>query len=484
MSNKAYKVFPQDIGVIHFIGIGGIGMSGMAEILHQLGYKIQGSDPADNYVTERLKKAGMKVFNQHLPENVRNASLIVKSTAIKDSCPEIIAGKQLGIPIIKRAEMLAELMRFKHSISISGTHGKTTTTSIVASLFEAADLKPTVINGGIINANKTNAYLGEGHYLIAEADESDGTFIRVPSYVGVITNIDPEHLDYYGTFDKAKAAYKTFIENLPFYGFGVLCYDHPTVRELGNEITDRRVITYGISSSDVDFRAENIEQTIEGSIFDVVMSDKYIQKKKLSFSTIKGLKIKSHGKHNVQNSLAAIAIAVEKGFATEVIKQGLLNFEGVKRRFTMTGKVDDIVIIDDYAHHPVEIKATLDAAKGLVKHSNSKVIAVLQPHRYSRLHGLMEDFSTCLKDADHVIIADVYAAGEAPIANVNADELIKHVKHNAKQEAIKLNSPTDLAEIINKLAKKHDLVVFLGAGNITKWAYDLPEQLQELRKVS
>lgn len=478
------KIFPQDIGIIHFIGIGGIGMSGMAEILHQLGYKVQGSDPAENYVTERLKKSGIKIYNKHAAENIQDASLVVKSTAIKDDCPEIVAGKKLGIPIIKRAEMLAELMRFKHSISISGTHGKTTTTSIVASLFEAAGLKPTVINGGIINANSTNAYLGEGNYLIAEADESDGTFIRVPSYVGVITNIDPEHLDYYGTFEKSKAAYRTFIENLPFYGFGVLCYDHPVVRELGNSITDRRIIKYGISSDDVDFRAHNIKQLTDGMEFDVIISEKYLQRKKLAFGVINDLRLKAHGKHNVQNSLAAIAIGVEKGFTADAIRQGLFNFAGVKRRFTITGKVNNIVIIDDYAHHPVEIKATLDAAKSLVKKHNSKLIAVLQPHRYSRLSELMEEFSTCLQDADHLIVADIYSAGEPPIANINSDELIKRIKHNSNQEAIKLNSPDDLPKIINKLASGYDLVVFLGAGNITKWAYDLPDQLQRLKNAS
>ncbi len=484
MKNNLENVFSIGVGKIHFIGIGGIGMSGIAEILHNLGYKVQGSDPSDNYVVDRLVKLGIKVFKEHTEENVKSASLIVKSTAIKDQNPEIKAAKQLGIPIIKRAEMLAELMRFKHSIAISGTHGKTTTTSLVAKLFETAGKNPTVINGGIINQHGTNAYLGSGDYLIAEADESDGTFIKVPSYVAVVTNIDPEHMDYYGTFDKVKDAYRTFITNLPFYGFGVMCYDHPVVREIGCSITDRRVLSYGIESSDVDFRAVNIVPTESGSTFDVEISKEYAKKKNLQFTSIPNLSIGIHGKHNVQNSLSAIAIGVEKGFDKEVIRTAFENFAGVKRRFTVTGVVNGISIIDDYAHHPVEIKATLSTARHIANLRGSKVIAIMQPHRYTRLGDLMEEFSAAFADANHVFISEVYSAGENPIPNVSAEELIKRIKSHGQKNVEKLESQEMLAEIINNLARNNDLVVLLGAGNITKWAYDLPKEIERLNKAA
>ena len=410
--------------------------------------------------------------------------MIVKSTAINLQNPELLEAIKLAIPVIKRSEMLAEIMRFKYSISISGSHGKTTTTSIIASVFEAADLKPTVINGGIINNVGTNAYMGDSDYLIAEADESDGTFIRVPSYIGVITNIDPEHLDYYKTFENVKAAFKTFIEALPFYGFGVLCYDHPTVREIGDSIDDRRIITYGIESNDVDFQAVNITPTPTGSKFDVVLSDNYVKFKKLSFKTINGLELSAFGIHNLANSLSAVAIAVEKGFDIKNINKGLKSFNGVKRRFTHVGEVDGIKIIDDYAHHPVEIQVTLKTAHSLAQLNGGRVIAVVQPHRYSRLSDLMDDFRDCFYHADELIIADVYAAGEEEIKNVTSDELIKRIKQTHNRDAIKLDTPNDLATIINGLAKSKDFVILLGAGNITKWSYDLLPQLQTLKKLN
>jgi UDP-N-acetylmuramate--alanine ligase len=484
MNRSLEPVFSVDIGVIHFIGIGGIGMSGIAEILHNMGYKVQGSDASDSYVTQRLEKNGIKVFKEHVAVNIKQASLVVKSTAIKDNNPEIIAAKELNIPIIKRAEMLAELMRFKHSIAISGTHGKTTTTSLVAKLFETAGTNPTVINGGIINQHGTNAYLGSGDYLIAEADESDGTFIKVPSYVAVVTNIDPEHMDYYGTFDKVKDAYRTFITNLPFYGFGVMCFDHPVVREIGSAINDRKVISYGIDSADVDFRAVNIIPTEKGSTFDVEMSARYVKSKNLKSNKISGITIGIHGRHNVANSLSAIAIGVEKGFDQELIKTAFENFGGVKRRFTTTGVVNGVTIVDDYAHHPVEIKATLSTARHIANLRDSNVIAVMQPHRYSRLNDLMDEFSNAFADANHVFIADVYSAGEAPIANVSAEVLVEKIKSCGQNNVAKLESPDMLAQIINNLAKSNDLVVFLGAGNITKWAYDLPKQIEELKKAA
>ncbi len=375
-------------------------------------------------------------------------------------------------------------MRFKHSIAISGTHGKTTTTSLVAKLFETAGKNPTVINGGIINQHGTNAYLGDGEYLVAEADESDGTFIKVPSYVAVVTNIDPEHMDYYGTFDKVKEAYKTFITNLPFYGFGVMCYDHPVVREIGCSITDRRVISYGIESADVDFRAVNIVPTEKGSTFDVEISKDYAKRKNLKYTSITNLTIGIHGRHNVQNSLSAIAIGVEKGFDKEIIRTAFENFGGVKRRFTLTGVVNGISIIDDYAHHPVEIKATLSTARHIANLRGSKVIAIMQPHRYTRLHDLMEEFAAAFSDANNVFIADVYSAGESPIPNVSAEELIKKIRAHGNKSVEKLESQEMLPEIINNLAKNNDLVVLLGAGNITKWAYDLPKQIEEISKAA
>jgi len=415
VNNCLSSIFPTNIGTIHFIGIGGIGMSGIAEILHSMGYSVQGSDLSQSYVTDNLLTLGISINFGHAASNVDNCSLVVKSTAVKDNNPEIIRAHELGIPIIQRSKMLAEIMRFKQSISISGTHGKTTTTSLVACLLEAANLNPTVINGGIINSKKTNAYIGDGKYLVAEADESDGTFIKVPSYAAVITNIDPEHLDYYQTFENAIAAYRSFITNLPFYGFGVLCYDHPIVRQLGTSIKGTKVISYGIEAQSADIRAINIRTDIDGSTFDV---------------------------------------AIWGG----------------------------VTIIDDYAHHPIEIKATLSTARDVVNNTGGRVVAVMQPHKYSRLNDLMDDFSESFADADELIIADVYSAGEAAIPGIDAQELIRRVKLNIKKDAIYLQNPEKLPEVINKLAKTPDLVVLLGAGNITKWAYDLPKNLENLSK--
>lgn len=484
MAHALQSIFPTETGLIHIVGIGGIGMSGIAEILHGMGYHVQGSDLSEGYVTERLEKQGIKIFKEHAAKNIGNISYLVKSTAIKEDNTEVIGARALGIPVINRAEMLAELMRFKNSIAISGTHGKTTTTSMVAALFEAAGTNPSVINGGIINSKSTNAYLGDGEYLIVEADESDGTFIKVPSYVAVITNIDPEHMDHYGTFDKVKDAFAAFLENLPFYGFGVVCYDHPVAREIGEKNTNRRVLSYGIDSVDVDFRALNIKPNEKGSSFDVEISSAYVKHKGLNFNKIENIQLGIHGQHNVLNSLSAIAIGVEKNFTTQTIKDAFENFSGVKRRFTLTGEVDGISVIDDYAHHPAEIKVTLNTARHLANLRSCNVIAVMQPHRYSRLSDLMDDFSRAFTDANQVIISDVYSAGELPIKNATAEMLISKIKENSAIEAIYLNDPVNLAEMINKLAKNNDLVVFLGAGSITKWAYELPEKLSKLRKAS
>jgi UDP-N-acetylmuramate--alanine ligase len=482
MDNALNLIFPTDIGAIHFVGIGGIGMSGIAEILNSMGYNVQGSDIAESYVTDRLVHLGIKVSFEQVASNVENCSLVVKSTIIKDDNPEIMRAHELSIPVIKRSEMLTEIMRFKNSISISGTHGKTTTTSLVACLLEAAGLNPTVINGGIINNKKTNAYIGSGSYLVAEADESDGTFIKVPSYVGVITNIDPEHLDYYQTFENSIAAYRTFITNLPFYGFGVLCYDHPIVRQLGNSIKSRRIISYGLGSQAVDLRAVNIRSNMEGSTFDIELSESYVRHKKLKFDMIRDVNLRLNGRHNISNSLSAIAIGLELGIESSIIARAFSEFGGVKRRFTKTGEVKGITFIDDYAHHPIEIMATLSTAQDVVKSSGGRVIAVMQPHKYSRLCELFDEFSEAFNGADEIIISDVYSAGEKPIPGVDANELIRRIKLNAKRDAIYLSNPENLPELINKLAKSSDLVVFLGAGNITKWAYDLPKLLETLYK--
>lgn len=463
------KLLPKEL--IHFTGIGGIGMSGIAEILHNLGYKVQGSDVAANGNTKRLQDIGIRVCIKHAPENVKGISLLVKSSAIKDNNPEIEYCNTHSIPVVSRTEMLAELMRLKISVAISGTHGKTTTTSMVASVFEKANLNPTVINGGIINARGTNAYLGSGDFLIAEADESDATFIKVPSSIAVITNIDPEHLNFYGTYEKLKEAFHSFISNLPFYGFGVLCIDHPEVRNLAAKIKNRKIITYGIESDDSDVYAFNIKHSSYGSSFDIKTSEKF------NCITITNIALNIPGLHNVQNCLAAISIALELKFNTKAIFDGLREFEGVKRRFTLTGEVNGIRFIDDYAHHPEEIKATLATAKQVVS-EGGKIIAVFQPHRYSRLQSLFKEFTECFDKSDIVYIADVYASSEVPIANIDKENLAEAMKKSGAHRDVRLlASPEELPSIIKEHGRPNDLVVFLGAGNITTWANELPAKL-------
>ncbi|MFN7039474.1 MAG: UDP-N-acetylmuramate--L-alanine ligase [Alphaproteobacteria bacterium] len=478
MKLHAETLIKKNIGNIHFIGIGGIGMSGIAEILHNLGYSVQGSDTSDNYNMERLKKLGIKVFYSHSSENIKDAAVVVKSSAIKSTNSEIIAARERKIPVVKRSEMLAELMRFKFSIAIAGTHGKTTTTSLAAIMFEAAGLNPTVINGGIINSRGTNAYLGSGDYLIAEADESDATFIKIPSTIGIITNIDPEHLDFYGNFDALKAAFHSFIENLPFYGFGVLCIDHPEVKNLSKKISDRKIITYGIDSDDADIKAINIKQEINGSTYDVVISERIANGRE---RLIKNLYLPTPGLHNVLNSLSIIAVAIELKFEYSVITTGFKEFKGVKRRFTQVAEINGIRIIDDYAHHPTEISATLKTAKTVLKNSKNKIIAIAQPHRYSRVHDLFSEFAHCFSDADNIIIADIYPAGEEPIEGINKNILAATIKKaNPKKEVRPLDNLENLPYIINSIAKEGDIVIFLGAGNITDWAYALPGQMKDL----
>lgn len=460
---------PLSIGLVHFVGIGGIGMSGIAEVLHNLGYKVQGSDQADNANVERLRAKGIKIHVGHNADNLGQAEVVVVSTAIRKTNPEYVAAKERHLPIVRRAEMLAELMRFKQAIAIGGTHGKTTTTSLIGALLEAGNLDPMVINGGIINAYGTNARMGGGDWMVVEADESDGTFLKLPADVAVVTNIDPEHLDHYGNFESEREAFRQFVENVPFYGFGVMCLDHPEVQALVSRIDDRRVITYG-SNPQADVRFLNHYMEGAKSHFDVVIRSR----KTGAVIEMKNLILPMPGRHNILNATAAIAVAHELGISDEAIIKGLSNFSGVKRRFTHTGSWNGVEIFDDYGHHPVEIKAVLKAARESVK---GRVIAIAQPHRYTRLHDLFEEFATCFNDADTILVAPVYAAGEDPIEGVNAKALVDRIKTAGHRDARVIEDPKEIAPIVASLAKPGDYVVFLGAGNITQWAYALPEEL-------
>jgi UDP-N-acetylmuramate--alanine ligase len=468
------RAMPLDLGLIHFVGIGGIGMSGIAEVLHNLGYKVQGSDIADSANTRRLQEIGIKVAIGHRADNIASAQVVVVSSAVKKDNPEVLAARARLLPVVRRAEMLGELMRLKWSVAIGGTHGKTTTTSMVAAMLDAGGLDPTVINGGIINAYGTNARLGGGDWMVVESDESDGSFLRLPAVIAVVTNVDPEHLDHYGTFDALRDAFVRFVENIPFYGFAVLCADHPEVQALIPRIADRRIITYG-TGANADIRAVNLKLDRTGADFDVMVQNRATNETR----TIVDLRLPMFGQHNVQNALAAIAVAQEMGLPDETIRRALAGFAGVKRRFTKTGEAHGITVIDDYGHHPVEIAATLRAARQSYGGSG-RVIAVMQPHRYTRLASLRDDFATCFADADAVLIADVYAAGEAVIEGVNRDMLVSLVRRAGHRDVTALGGPGDLPGLIWQMARPGDVVVCLGAGNITAWAHALPGQLQQL----
>ncbi len=468
------RAMPLDLGLIHFVGIGGIGMSGIAEVLHNLGYKVQGSDIADGANTRRLQEIGIKVAIGHRADNIASAQVVVVSSAVKKDNPEVLAARARLLPVVRRAEMLGELMRLKWSVAIGGTHGKTTTTSMVAAMLDAGGLDPTVINGGIINAYGTNARLGGGEWMVVESDESDGSFLRLPAVIAVVTNVDPEHLDHYGTFDALRDAFVRFVENIPFYGFAVLCTDHPEVQALIPRIADRRLITYGIGAN-ADIRAINLKLDRSGADFDVMVQNRTTNESR----TIADLRLPMFGRHNVQNALAAIAVAQEMGLSDETIRRALAGFAGVKRRFTKTGEAHGITVIDDYGHHPVEIAATLRAARQSYGGSG-RVIAVMQPHRYTRLASLRDDFAACFVDADAVLIADVYAAGEAPIEGVNRDMLVNLARRAGHRDVTALGGPGDLPGLIWQMARPGDVVVCLGAGNITAWAHALPGQLQQI----
>ncbi len=467
------RALPLDLGMIHFAGIGGIGMSGIAEILHNLGYQVQGSDVAENANVQRLRGLGIEVMIGQRAENVEEASVVVVSSAIKPDNPEVVTARDRFLPVVRRAEMLAELMRLKWSIAVGGTHGKTTTTSMIAAILDTAKLDPTVINGGIINAYGTNARLGAGDWMVVEADESDGTFVKLPATIAVVTNMDPEHMEFYGSLEALHGAFESFVENIPFYGVAVLCIDHPAVQAMIGRIEDRRIVTYG-TSTQADIRVARIEP-VNGSLqFDVVRESRGHN----GARTLEGLVLPMLGEHNVLNALAAIAVAEEMGIADHVIREALANFAGVKRRFTKTGVVDGITVIDDYGHHPVEITAVLKAAR---QATEGKVIAVVQPHRYTRLADLFEEFCTCFNDADQVIVADVYAAGEQPLAGAGRDDLVDGLRAHGHRHVTPLEDPKDLAARVHELAEPGDLVVCLGAGNITAWANDLPGELAKLR---
>jgi UDP-N-acetylmuramate--alanine ligase len=453
-----------DIGTIHFVGIGGIGMSGIAEVMANLGYTVQGSDIAEGYVVEGLRQRGIKVMIGHAAENLGDAAVVVTSTAVKRDNPEVAAALEHRVPVVRRAEMLAELMRLKNTVAVAGTHGKTTTTSMVAALLDAGGVDPTVINGGIINSYGSNARLGASDWMVVEADESDGSFLRLDGTIAVVTNIDPEHLDHYGSFDRVKQCFVEFIENVPFYGAAVLCIDHPEVQAIIPKVRDRRVITYGFSAQ-ADVRGENVTPYPGGNRFTAVM-----RQRDGSFRRIEGIELPMPGRHNVQNALAAVAVAVEMGVADELIRGGFAKFGGVKRRFTKVGEVDGTIIIDDYGHHPVEIRAVLAAARESVQ---NRVIAVVQPHRFTRLRDHLDDFAAAFNDADIVYAAPVYAAGEQPIEGVDSAAMVQGIKARGHRSAHLIEGADALAGTLADVIQPGDMVVCLGAGDITKWAAGL-----------
>jgi UDP-N-acetylmuramate--alanine ligase len=460
---------PRDIGPVHFVGIGGIGMSGIAEVMLNLGYMVQGSDQAESANVKRLRDKGVHVAIGHNAANLTGVKVVVVSSAIKSDNPELVEARAQRLPVVRRAEMLAELMRLKSCVAIAGTHGKTTTTSMVAALVDAAGFDPTVINGGIINAYGTNARLGAGEWMVVEADESDGTFLKLPADVAIVTNIDPEHLDHFKTFEAVQDAFRAFVENVPFYGFSVMCTDHPVVQSLVGRIEDHRIITYG-ENPQADVRLVDISHAGGISLFTIMLRDRAKQ----SVREIRNVALPMPGRHNALNATAAIAVAHELGVDDNRIREALANFGGVRRRFTRTGMWNGVTIIDDYGHHPVEIAAVLKAARESTK---GQVIAVVQPHRYTRLAALFEQFCTCFNDADAVIVAPVYSAGEAPIEGADRDALVQGLRTHGHRRVVALDSPEKLASLVAGMAQPGDYVVCLGAGSITQWAYALPGEL-------
>jgi len=464
-----------DIGTIHFVGIGGIGMSGIAEVMHILGYKVQGSDVAEGYVVEGLRKLGIPIAIGHDAANLGDAAVVVISTAIRKTNVEVEAAYERRIPVVRRAEMLAELMRLKRTVAVAGTHGKTTTTSMVAAMLDAGGIDPTVINGGIINAYGSNARLGSSEWMVVEADESDGSFLRLDGTIAVVTNIDPEHLDHYGGFDQVKDAFVAFIENVPFYGAALLCVDHAEVQSIIPRLRDRRIVTYGFAAQ-ADVRGDNVRPYPGGNRFDVTLRDRAGDVR-----TIADIDLPMPGRHNVQNALAAIGVAAEMGIADEVIQRGFARFGGVKRRFTKVGEVDGVTIIDDYGHHPVEIAAVLSAAR---EGAAGRVIAVVQPHRYTRLRDLMAEFQSAFNDADLVLVAPVYPAGEEPIEGVSNVALVEGMKERGHLGAHAVADADDVCRQLTHLAAPGDMIICLGAGDITKWAAGLADGISKAREAA
>ena len=465
MNAAAVTKLPNDIGPIHFVGIGGIGMSGIAEVLLNLGYQVQGSDLKDSKITERLASLGARIFIGQRAENLENAEVVVISSAIKTGNPELDAARMAGLPVVRRAEMLAELMRMKSNVAIAGTHGKTTTTTMVATLLDAGNLDPTVINGGIIHAYGSNARMGQGEWMVVEADESDGTFNRLPATIAIVTNIDPEHMEHWGSIENLRKGFYDFVSNIPFYGIAVCCTDHPEVQALVGKITDRRVVTYGFNAQ-VDVRVLNLTYKTGVAHFDIALQQED--------SVIEGCILPMPGDHNVSNALSAVAVARHLGMTHDDIRAALAGFKGVNRRFTKVGEVKGVTIIDDYGHHPVEITAVLKAAR---QASEGRVIAVHQPHRYTRLSSLFEDFCTCFNDADVVAIAEVYAAGEDPIEGASRDDLVAGLIRHGHRHARAIVSEDDLERLVREQARDGDIVVCLGAGTISAWAHGLPARL-------
>jgi UDP-N-acetylmuramate--alanine ligase len=474
-----------DTGPIHFIGIGGIGMSGIAEVLCASGFSVTGSDASENANVKRLRAKGVQVYVGHVGSQVEGSAVVVTSTAIRPDNPELIAARLLHIPVMRRAEMLAELMRLRQSICVSGTHGKTTTTSLCAALLDTAEADPTVVNGGIINAYGTNARLGSGDWFVAEADESDGSFLKLPSTIAVVTNIDPEHMEHYGTFANLVTCFEQFVHHIPFYGLAILCADHPVVKDLAERVTDRRKITYGLKGG-ADIQATNIRMCLEGATFDVVIDPHapMVAAKELSWHFLQDLKLPLYGEHNIQNALVVIALAIELGYGPEIIAQTLAGFGGVKRRFTRVGEVAGAVIIDDYAHHPVEIEAVLKAAR---QATAGEVVAVIQPHRYTRLSHLFVDFVNSLGLADQIVVCPVYSAGEPPIEGVSEDTFTKALRQAFPKKSIHqvVDGATLSAHVAGLLGatgnlKPGSLVVCMGAGSISQWAYQLPDEVSHL----
>jgi UDP-N-acetylmuramate--alanine ligase len=466
------KGFGTDIGIIHFIGIGGIGMSGIARVMNNLGYTVQGSDIAESASVEAMRERGIAVHIGHDPDNLGDAAVVVTSTAIQRGNPEVERALERRIPVVRRAEMLAELMKLKATVAIAGTHGKTTTTSLVAAMMDAGGLDPTVINGGIINAYKSNARVGAGDWMVVEADESDGSFLRLDGTIAVVTNIDPEHLDHYGSFDRVKDSFVEFVENVPFYGVALLCLDHPEVQAIIPRVRDRRIVTYGFSTQ-ADVRAENVRPDNGGNCFDVVVRNRDGETRR-----IENIALPMAGRHNVQNALAAVGVGLELGIADEAVAKGFAGFSGVNRRFTHVGEVAGVTVIDDYGHHPVEIRAALSAAKERAK---GKVFAVMQPHRYSRLRDLLAEFEAAFNDADGVFVTPVYAAGEDPIPGVDSEALVAGLKERGHRSARTVASEDELAALLGAEMAEGDMIVCLGAGDITKWAARLPEKLEGAR---